>query len=230
MDFKVVLFLVEGVSDKLALEKIFQKIYSNGRSLTFKFLNGDITSDPESDPDNIVARVERIVTDFKQEYKLEDNDFFSIAQIFDVDGAYIPDELIIEEKDKHYWYTLNNIISNDRRTVIERNQRKRANMDKLTSQKSILGISYECFFMSCNLDHVLYDEQNMNDDEKTIYAMEFAKAFRDKEMKFPEFMDKVASKGNGKSISESWRFLKCDKHSLERNSNLNLYFRLHPIL
>jgi len=36
---KVVIFIVEGSSDKKALEKIFQKIYK-GRNIVFKFTDG----------------------------------------------------------------------------------------------------------------------------------------------------------------------------------------------
>ena len=49
---KTVLFIVEGPSDKEALEKIFKKIYKNERSIEFKFTNGDISSDPAITNDN----------------------------------------------------------------------------------------------------------------------------------------------------------------------------------
>ena len=43
---KTVLFIVEGPSDKAALEKIFQTIYRRNKDVEFKFTEGDITSDP----------------------------------------------------------------------------------------------------------------------------------------------------------------------------------------
>ena len=40
---KTVLFIVEGPSDKSALEKIFKKIYKRNRNIDFKFTDGDIS-------------------------------------------------------------------------------------------------------------------------------------------------------------------------------------------
>lgn len=230
MESKIVLFLVEGPSDKIALENIFKKIYATNRNLTFKFLNGDITSDSESTPDNIVSKVESKVDAFIHEYKLQKSDIFSIAQLFDMDGAYIPDENIIEDSDKHYYYSSENIISNDRRTVIERNERKRNNLNTLLDCNTIKDIPFECYFMSCNLDHALYNMQNLDDNQKSSYATEFSKAFSDRETKFPDYIEDIAASGNGASLNTSWRYIKTNLHSLERNTNLNLYFRLHPIL
>lgn len=42
---KTVLFIVEGSSDKTALEKIFRSIYKNNKNIEFKFTDGDISSD-----------------------------------------------------------------------------------------------------------------------------------------------------------------------------------------
>ena len=42
---KTIIFIVEGSSDKAALENIFKKIYSRNKEIDFGFTNGDITSD-----------------------------------------------------------------------------------------------------------------------------------------------------------------------------------------
>ena len=49
---KAVIFIVEGNSDKKALEKIFQKIYKQ-RDIVFKFMDGDITSDDNVNESNV---------------------------------------------------------------------------------------------------------------------------------------------------------------------------------
>ena len=43
---KTIIFIVEGSSDKAALENIFKKIYRRNKEIDFGFTNGDITSDP----------------------------------------------------------------------------------------------------------------------------------------------------------------------------------------
>ena len=42
---KTVLFIVEGSSDKAALEKIFKTIYRADKNIDFRFTDGDISSD-----------------------------------------------------------------------------------------------------------------------------------------------------------------------------------------
>ena len=44
---KTVLFIVEGASDKSALEKIFKRIYRKDRTIEFRFTDGDISSNPD---------------------------------------------------------------------------------------------------------------------------------------------------------------------------------------
>ena len=58
---KTVLFIVEGPSDKSALEKIFKKIYKRNRNIDFKFTDGDISSDPGVTKDNVEDRIYSIV-------------------------------------------------------------------------------------------------------------------------------------------------------------------------
>lgn len=53
---KVFIFIVEGQSDKHALEKIFQKIYRN-KNVVFKVTDGDITSDEEMDESKVIEAI-----------------------------------------------------------------------------------------------------------------------------------------------------------------------------
>ena len=58
---KTVLFIVEGPSDKSALEKIFKKIYRYERGIEFRFTDGDISSDPEITITTVEDRIYGIV-------------------------------------------------------------------------------------------------------------------------------------------------------------------------
>ena len=50
---KIVLFIVEGATDKRALESIFRKIYRN-KTIRFEFTHGDITSDETIGIQNLI--------------------------------------------------------------------------------------------------------------------------------------------------------------------------------
>lgn len=61
---KAVLFIVEGSSDKTALEKIFRTIYRKDRNIEFRFTGGDITSDPDITITNVQDRIKKIIHSF----------------------------------------------------------------------------------------------------------------------------------------------------------------------
>ena len=57
---KVVLFIVEGATDKRALASIFRKIYRN-RTVRFEFTHGDITSDETISIKNVEDEIYKYV-------------------------------------------------------------------------------------------------------------------------------------------------------------------------
>ncbi len=225
---KVVLFIVEGVSDKSALENIFQKIYRRNRKIDFKFTKGDISSDPDVTKENVEDRISEVIENFINDKKLKKSDIFQVIQIFDTDGAYIPDSAIKNGETSHFVYSLDGITCNDIEKVRDRNKRKTTIMDYLLSLHEIDGLPYEMYFMSCNLDHALYNEMNLDIDEKKDYADAFYERFIGKEEKFIDFLNTDVVNGVPDSLPASWKYIKEDLHSLERHTNLNLYFVLHP--
>ena len=74
---KVFVFIVEGQSDKHALEKIFQKIYKN-KNIIFKVTDGDITSDERMDESKVVDEIWLKVDEYIKDKKITKKD---IAQI-----------------------------------------------------------------------------------------------------------------------------------------------------
>ncbi len=158
---KTILFIVEGKSDKSALEKIFKAIYKRNRNIEFKFAKGDISSDLTTTKSNVEDRIYEIVVGFMKDKKLNKSDIYQIIQIFDMDGAYIPETAIGAGTEHDFVYTTTNILCKDAERVKRRNYQKRAVMDHLLTVREIRGIAYEMYFMSCNLDHALYDVINL---------------------------------------------------------------------
>lgn len=83
--------------------------------------------------------------------------------------------------------------------------------------------------MSCNLDHALYDEINLDHELKQDYADKFYERFLGKEYLFIEFLKDDVVNGVPDTLSASWRYIKEDLHSLERHTNLHIYFNLHRL-
>ena len=101
-------------------------------------------------------------------------------------------------------------------------------MDYLLSVGDIKGISYEMYFMSCNLDYALYDEINLDKEKKQDYADAFYEKFLDREEKFVDFLNADVVNGVPGTYSASWKYIKEELHSVERHTNLHVYFIVHP--
>lgn len=85
---KVVIFIVEGATDKRALENIFKKIYRY-KDIHFEFTHGDISSDDNIDKNNVEDEIYKYVNKYMKDKKLKISDIWQIIQVFDMDGAYV---------------------------------------------------------------------------------------------------------------------------------------------
>lgn len=225
---KIVLFIVEGSSDKQALEKIFQKIYRYSKTIEFRCTDGDISSDDEITKDSVKSRLCEIIDSYIKDQKLLKSDIFQVVQIFDTDGAYIPDTAILAGDSEHFVYTLEGISCKYIDKVKKRNQHKSEIMDYLLTIHDVDGLPYEMYYMACNLDHALYDVLNLSIEDKMDYADEFYERFKGKEELFIEFLNKDVVNGVPNSMQESWKYIKEGLHSIERHTNLHVYFINHP--
>lgn len=70
---KVVLFIVEGATDKRALESIFKKIYRN-KNVHFEFTHGDITSDETISKQNVENEIYKYVKSYMDMYNVRKSD------------------------------------------------------------------------------------------------------------------------------------------------------------
>lgn len=226
---KVAIFIVEGQTDKRTLEKIFKKIYRN-KNIHYEVTDGDITTNDKININNVENEIFNLINAYLKDQKLKVSDVWQIVHIFDMDGAYIPDDNIIEGSSSKFVYSTTNISCNNIEKVKERNSKKRTIMDYLLKVSTIRNIPYKCYYLSSNLEHALYDKLNLSEEEKRDYADDFYDMFLDKEILFVEFLNKVVVNGVPDSFPSSWRYIKEELHSLERHTNLNLYFKENPIL
>lgn len=219
---KVVILLVEGKSDKTALNLI-EKFYTN-RNIKIYTTNGDITSDFLVTYTNCVEVLSEKIKAIRDEMKLSRDDIYEVIHLIDTDGTFIPDSCIMVDKNiKEFYYTLDYIKAKNKKKVIDRNNNKISKIKVLINTGKVdKDIKYRIFYMSCNLDHVLFNEMNLADEEKVKKAFEFRKIYRNNKAGFVEFFNSVECKANG-NYNTTWDFIQKDKNSLKRYNNLFIF-------
>ncbi len=159
-------------------------------------------------------------------------------------------------KNKNYYFT-DRIETWNKEKICERNTIKSNNLSTVSTMKDMsidrVKIPVETYYFSRNLDHILFEENNLTDEEKREYARKFSMEYDACEENFISFIYKHLPNGNSSYLSSwkfiksdnhslfiykhlpngnssylsSWKFIKSDNHSLERFSNLFCIFKTH---
>lgn len=220
---KIIFVIVEGPSDEETLGVLLNRIYDSN-FVYIHVMHCDITTEPNVNPGNIVAKIGSLVKNYAgRTFKAAD--FCQIIHITDTDGAFIPNDVIVEDVSAiKPFYSETNIKTYNKIGIKNRNQRKRENLNRLSSTSEIWSIPYRVYYMSCNLDHVLYGKMNSTDDEKKNDAFSFAKKYRDN---IPEFINYISNSDFSvvDSYPQSWQYIREGLHSLERHTNFGLCFK-----
>ena len=220
---KVVFVIVEGPSDKEALELFFIKFY-NMKMVRLEVLYRDITTDQGVNSRNIHNKIYEEVKRYMNRNPIKKSDFQEIIHIVDTDGAYVENTQVIEDMNKgKTFYTETEILTSNKKGIEKRNEQKKDNLNKLSVLNKVGGIPYHVYYMSCNLDHVLHNKLNSTDEEKEKDAHNFAKKYKDDLPAFIKFISE-SDFAVSDSYPESWKYIKVANHSLERHTNLGLCF------
>lgn len=224
---KIVFVIVEGPSDQDALELLLNRIFDSNRVFVH-VAYGDITSKAGNNATNILRKVTDEIIRYANNNHFSKSFFQRVIHIVDMDGTYVSEDCIIEDETAQKTiYSLDAIKTANRNAIIVRNQIKSKNIDKLSETPVIWGeIPYSTYYMSCNLDHVLYNKQNSSDDEKEKDSYRFARKYEFDIEGFKEFISNSDFSVGGDYIS-SWKYIRQEKHSLERHTNLSLCFPIH---
>lgn len=238
---KIVLFLVEGMSDKNAFEIPFGQLLEDiDPDILLEFAmvmnddghaGGDITSKNGIYPDNIERFIDEImVSPFLKQTGLYPKDILEIVHFVDTDGVYIDDALVAasgNETDDPVYYP-DYIVTGIPAHVVERNHRKSDNLDVLTSLTYIkIGskkVKYSAYYFSCNLDHFLHGDANFNEHDKTRKALEFSIA-HEESGSLEKFFFENETETTDMSYDESWDFIRSGENSLKRHTNVNLLIK-----
>ena len=217
---KIVFVIVEGPSDEQALGVMLNRIYDN-ETVYIHIMRKDITTERG----NMLVKIGDVIRSYANSNHFTKSDFKEIIHIVDMDGAYIPNDNIVEDMSAECpRYSVTEIRTRNKLGIEKRNLQKSSNINWLCSCKEIWGVPYRIFYMSCNLDHVLYNKLNSTDEEKEDDSFKFAIKYKEKISEFLTFIS-ASDFSVVCGYKESWEFIKKDLHSLERHTNLGLCFQ-----
>jgi hypothetical protein len=221
---KILLVIVEGPSDETALGYALSQVYDR-EQVYIQVVHGDITTKDRVSSSNIVTMVGNEVKKFLDNNPFKASDFKGIIHIVDMDGAFAPDEVIIDDPEcKKCSYSDTEIRTDSVDRIKKRNAQKREALFRLIGTGKVRAIPYRVYYMSCNMDHVLYDKRNSTDEEKEIDAYDFAARYKGDVEGFLHFMCESEFSVN-EEYKDSWKYIETERHSLERHSNLCVCLR-----
>ncbi len=226
MNKKILLFLVEGLSDKDALEPILSELVDSTK-IHFEILRCDLTAslDTELRNLNMKQRITKVIKRFlENNHGIKKKHIEKIIFLSDSDGCYIDDSFIyFSEIDTSFRYEDDGIYTNHRNDAIDRNKRKSRNLNMLHSSSEVFELPIETYYFSCNLDHVLHNERNLEQHLKEDYAFDFADKYENKEEEFIDFVnDPILCLGY--NYADTWTKIKEERNSLLRFTNLKTFF------
>lgn len=216
---KIVLFIVEGITDEVSLALGFSELM-NSDEVRFELTRGDITTRDNIRVDTVAKEIGNIVNGFRGRiYKK--SDIKRVIHLVDTDGCFINDSNVVE-KDTDINYLEDVIECRNPDQIRQRNKNKTEILNKMIKIQKVCGeIDYSVYFMSCNLEHVLHNNANMTNEQKNNAADSFRANYDGKVEEFSKFFlnEKIAARGDYK---ESWNYVKEGNNSLKRCTNLNL--------
>lgn len=220
MSKQIVLIIVEGISEKNALEGILKVILQKENAIELVVYDGDILTS--------LNPIDKIKQKCKETLSLNGflaTDIINIVQISDLDGCYVDDSKIVKKVTGSIKYTETTIECIEVDSIVARNQNKRNSIDILraTTEVSIDGesIPFKLYYNGCNLEHVLYNQRTLSKKQKTTKAIEFAIEYDTRETDFISFIKlHILTKNE----DELWGFIKIDGNSLTKSSTLYFLF------
>lgn len=222
MPRKLILFLVEGITEEISFGMIFSELFHE-RKIEFQIVHGDITSSDDVNSRNIIKKISSEIDKFLVKEHYNKSDILKVIHLVDTDGVYIPNENIIKSDKNNIYYSAREILTASPDYIRERNNKKSRIINRLSKISKINQLNYKIYYLSCNLEHVLHNNANVEWEDKKVKAEEFENKFFGYEHEFIDFIraDDFAVPG---SYQDTWRFIKQDNHSINRYCNLHLVF------
>ncbi len=220
---KVVLFIVEGITDEYALYEPLQRIHT-ANNVAFHVVHGDITSDSKSTTQNIKGKLGKIINSFLDTSKVQRSDLQEIVHLIDTDGAFIDEKHIIFNKEHAIIYSEDYIFTHDINNIVERNKRKKSIIKTLFTISEISSVKYSIYYFSRNREHVFNGITTyLTNEEKMDIADTFSEKFVDDQEGFLLKLQEAAI-ADIDDYTKSWENIFGGVQSLKRCSNFYIYF------
>lgn len=228
---KFILFIVEGDNDKREINAILHTSYFARYLASYEPIiwptNGDITAASGTTAKNIIKKLNDILLDFRKNgipwSNIVPTDIYEIIQIVDLDGTFIPPDNIVLGTDNTFEYYDDYILTSNVDGAIGRNRKKAEILNKLINIDTIGGVNYSVYFVSCNMDHVLFGNRSLSRQEKSQLSREFQLRCESDHNVLEESLFNPDIAANG-SYYDSWYEIQEDTLSLQRYTNFNLFF------
>lgn len=121
MTKKIILLLVEGLSDEEALALVFSKL-AKEHDIEFDVLHTDITADENMTVKYIGERIKREIADYLRKNPfIKRKDILKVVQIIDTDGAFVPTSLVRQSTSGKTEYFETYISAKNMNRLIRRN-------------------------------------------------------------------------------------------------------------
>lgn len=217
---KVIIVIMEGPSDEAALGSVLKECFSSNE-LSFYVTHGDITSRPGIRAENVIKEINKFVKMVKDRYRYQNQDILKIVHIIDTDGVFVDDIHVKERLETGpVLYFADHMEANSVEDICLRNHAKARLLQRLCRIDTVGKIAYGIYYLSCNLEHVLYDElREYTDEEKWQYSDEFARKYEGRAADFALFLANSGAAVDG-TYDETWKFIQEDARSLNRFTNL----------
>lgn len=228
---KFILFLVEGKNDEREIGAILHSpcfdSYKEKYQIEFLTKGGDITASTGVTVKNIQQKLNDILLYFRKNgvpfKNIRTDEIHEFVQIVDADGAFIPNNNIVKGNNSGFFYTDTSIITSNVDGAVGRNRKKAEILQKLSEIQQIGNVPYSVYYASCNMDHLLFNNRTPSQSEKTAKAYNFIERCSANPSILNDSIFKQGIMEEG-TYSESWTFIQQDCNSLQRHTNINLFF------
>lgn len=221
MNKKIIIILVEGDTD----EAIINTLLADDKGFEIHVVRSDLFT--QYNNQSIKSRIGDFIKNrVLRPYKLKKTDILSIIQISDIDGIYVSDNnVVIDSNVSGVSYLENSIkVANEKKKneIISRNSDKVSKINQVITT-TILDCEYKLFFFSCNLEHILFDELNLtqNQKEELVFKYVDENDINSIQLHLEKIALKKSSNYFDNDYQNSWDQMR-NSNSNIRNTNVNL--------
>ncbi|WP_271396733.1 hypothetical protein [Salinicoccus roseus] len=223
---KFIYIIVEGDSDESYVYAIIDELMELN-NIDIMVVRGDLFTQNCKIKNTIGNFVKTKILDI---YNLEEEDISMIIQVTDIDGVYIEEDcILIDSEVERIEYNSQGIKvcdENKKAEIASRNKRKVSNLNPMINTK-VMKIDYYLLYNSCNLEHLIFNEANLEADKKvdSIDKHILSKTRQ-------ELLDELEPfcLYEGEDIAEqyrnSWTTIKSERQCIPRATNLPLIIDL----